>query len=211
MKFLSKLILFISSLVLLSSCQNMEDIILFNSNRNGNSDIFLMNGDGKNITQITDSKEDEWAAVWIDKNHISFLRQTTDSIQIIKKNLINNNEEILKQTSQCPRDDKNIVYNQQGLSYAYICNNEIIVKRSSSTIESKLNLNSQGNVNYLSWGNENDLIFTESNNLGSDIYRVNINDNSLEALTQNRSNDERADINITSNKIAFSSNRNKKK
>ena len=40
-------------LLVISACETKNDKILFSSSRNGNSDIFIMDADGKNKTALT--------------------------------------------------------------------------------------------------------------------------------------------------------------
>ena len=72
---------------LLSACYANKEQILFSSSRNGDSDIFMMDTDGKNQIALTKTNFEEWSPTWIRENEISFLRQEGDSIFRIKLNL----------------------------------------------------------------------------------------------------------------------------
>src|SRR5687767_3392148 len=42
----------------------VEGIIAFQSNRDGNNEIYVMNGDGSGLTNLTDNPADDFGPVW---------------------------------------------------------------------------------------------------------------------------------------------------
>ena len=98
------------AILLIYSCSKPKEEILFSSSRNGNSDIFIMDQDGENVQQITESSFEEWGPTWISENQISFLRQTKDSILRIEMDLITKYELALHHPYNCILDDKNMLY-----------------------------------------------------------------------------------------------------
>ena len=116
------------SVLLFSNCNKKKEGLLFSSSRNGNSDIFIMYANGENIKALTRTDFEEWGPTWIDKNEISFLRQTKDSIFRIKLNLKTDKESELKHPTNCLLDDKNVLYS--GKLELYTCKNDIFIHNS---------------------------------------------------------------------------------
>jgi len=60
------------------------DLIAFDSNRDGNEDIYLARSDGTGVTNLTNNPEDSGGPVWSpDGNHIAFTRYKNDSVPVI--------------------------------------------------------------------------------------------------------------------------------
>ena len=199
-------------LALLIGCEKLEtsEKILFNSSRNGNSDIFLMDSDGSNTEAIINSSYDEWGAVYIDGQNISFLRQVKDSVKRFNFNLKTKKEVEIPHPGICYLDDKNAIYSTNG-DYAFSCNGGLYLKKDDETQFRALNVGSRNTPNYLSWSFDGKSILYTDNLTGSnDVYSINIETSTIQNLTNSDSNDERGDLSPDGNYLVFSSNRHNK-
>ena len=196
--------LFMCLILLIFSCSKPKDKVLFSSSRNGNSDIFVMDGNGKNIRPLTESSFEEWGPTWISENQISFLRQTKDSILRIEMDLTTRYELTPKHPSNCTLDDKNMLYS--GKFEAYTCKKDIFII--DSTKRDTLNITStlDGTANYPSWGHDGQNILFTSNHSGSnEIYMFALESKELSQLTNSESNNERGDLSPDGTFLVFSS------
>lgn len=196
----------------LLGCQKPEisEKILFNSNRNGNSDIFLLNTDGSNVQTVVNSSFDEWGAVFIDAQSISFLRQVNDSIKRFNFNVITQEEVEIPQLGVCYLDDKNVVYSKNG-DYVFSCNVGLFLKKKDESIFRALSTGTRNTPNYLSWSFDGkSVLYTDDLMGNNDIYSIDINTSQIKNLTNSPSNDERGDLSPDGNFLVFSSNRHDK-
>jgi len=199
----------ITSLLILAACTSPEKRLLFSSNRNGNSDIYLMNFNGSDVERVTDSNLEEWGAVWINKDEISFLRQNGKSIKRIKLNLKTKLEEELGHPDICILDDKNALYNISSGDQLFVCDGDLYYQVDQKAIN--LTENIDGAVNYPSWAPKGDMVIITSNHNGSnDIYSINIKSKELTQLTDNSSNNERGEISPNGQLLVFSTDRYEK-
>jgi len=199
-------------LMLLMGCQESEtsDNILFNSSRNGNSDLFLMDTNGSNAQAIINSSYDEWGAVFIDAQNITFLRQVNDSVKRFNFNLETKKEVEIPHPGTCYLDDKNVVYSKNG-DYAFGCNGALYLKKKSESQFSMLNVGTRNTPNYLAWSFDGKSILYTDNITGSnDVYAINIETSAIQNLTNSDSNDERGDLSPDGKLLVFSSNRHNK-
>ena len=195
-------------LVLFTGCQNPEERVLFSSNRSGNSDIFIMNKDGSEIRQITNSENEEWSPVWISKSKISYLIQNEDDIQVIEYDLDQETKSIIKHPGECMLDDKNYVYSPNGQKRLYLCNGNIYVQDNELATSVNITANLTGIANYMAWvGVANRVTFTSNHEGNNDIYIFDLDSDELKKLTTNDANDERGDISPDGNYLVFSSDR----
>lgn len=198
--------------LLLLGCQkpNLNSKVLFNSGRNGNSDIFLMNEGGTNPTVVVNSSYDEWGAVFIDQENITFLRQVKDSVKRFTLNL-NTKEEIeIPHPGACYINDKNVIYSKNG-DYAFSCNLGLYLKKKDETNFTALNLGNRNTPNYLSWSFDGkSILYTDDLTGSNDVYAVNIETKNITNLTNSEFNDERGDLSPDGTHLVFSSNRHNK-
>lgn len=193
-------------LFLLIACESTEPFILFSSNRNGNSDIFLMKLDGSSVQQITNSQFEEWGAVWVNKDEISFLRQLDSGIVRINKNLKTDQESEVSHPESCILDDKNAIYQFGSNVEAYTCNGEVYCKSGTGIIS--LTDEIEGIANYPAWSsNGNELLVTSNHNGSNDLYSIELTTKKLMQLTSGPSNDERGDLSPNGELLAFSTDR----
>lgn len=200
-------------LLALASCQSNTPSkkILFSSGRNGNSDIFLMNTDGSDVTPIIKGTNEEWGATFTDANNITFMRQIKDSVFRFSYNLSTKEEQKLTPLRGCYLDDKNVVYSKNG-DYAFSCGLELFLKKKDDEKFIKLNTGSRNTPNYLSWTFDGKKILYTDNLTGSnDVYAIDIETQSIENLTQSNSNDERGDLSPDGKWLVYSSNQHNAK
>ncbi|RNC86277.1 MAG: hypothetical protein ED556_08245 [Winogradskyella sp.] len=201
--------LLLIAILLFSSCAEESDKILFSSNRDGNSDIYLMDSEGENLQQITNSDFDEWSPVWVSERNIVFLRQLKDSIIVVDKNLENNYERILNHPAECILDDKNFVFYKSMDKRIFSCKGDVFLMLDSKV--TNLTATLDGTANYIAWHNGNEILFTSNHEGTNDIYKININDlDTVVKLTDTQDNNERGSMSPNGRFLAFSSDMFKK-
>lgn len=195
-------------IVILTGCKTTSDKILFSSNRNGNSDIYIMDSKGRVVEQITDKKSEEWSPVWINENEISYLSQERDQISIFIHNIQTDKRSKIEHPEKCLLDDKNIIYSKFSNKQIYTCKGEIYLFDRETNSTANLTSQISGRANYIAWGeNKNEITFTSNHEGNNEIYLLNLESMKLENLTGNDANDERGDISPDGKFIVFSSDR----
>ncbi|MBT8231522.1 MAG: hypothetical protein HKO66_00695 [Saprospiraceae bacterium] len=191
-------------LSIFTSCKKNNEKIIFSSSRNGNSDIYVMDEEGKNQVPLTTEKTEEWGPTWINESEISFLRQTKDSIFRIKLNLITGKESKLKHPKNCLLDDKNVLYS--GKLELYTCKSDIFLFDSRTNNTINLTENMDGVANYPSWSyNGKSVVFT-SNHLGTNqVFEYNIDSKNVIQLTNSNANNERGELSPNRKFLVYSS------
>ena len=198
-------------LTILSCESNSKDKILFSSNRSGNSDIFLMNSDGSGIKRLVTTKFEEWGATFIDKENITFMRQIKDSVYRFQFNLVSRKEKKILQLPGCYLDDKNVVYSKNG-DYVFSCNLGLFLKKKNEPKFEMLPLGNRNTPNYLAWSFDGkSILYTDDLTGSNDVYKININTQKIDNLTNSSSNDERGDLSPNGKYLVFSSNRHNQK
>ncbi len=201
-----KLLLFL--IIYLVGCKPTSDRILFSSNRNGNSDIYLIGKKGAPIKQITSKESEEWSPVWISKNEISYLSQKGENISVLKHNIKTNEVSELKHPENCLLDDKNRVYSLKSDKQLYSCKGEVYLIDNKNKKNENVTEEITGTANYIGWGQSiNEITFTSNHEGNNEIYILNIATNRLRNITNNKANDERGDISPDGRFIVFSSDR----
>lgn len=194
---------------LILSCKPAEtNQILFSSSRNGNSDIFLMEGKDRLVKQLTFKAVEEWSPTWINKEEISFMRQDGDEISRVKLNLLTMEESPLPQPKNCLLDDKNILYAQLSSKQLYVCNGDVFLADEEAGTLQNLSSKLEGISNYPSWArDEQSVLFTNNSTGDNEIYKFDLGSQALTNLTNNPANDERADLSPDGNYLLFSTSR----
>ena len=192
--------------MLISSCAQKKEILLFSSSRNGNSDIFIMDFKGENLKPLAQTEFEEWGSTWINENEISFLRQKEDSIYRIKLNIESKEETELPHPFNCILDDKNVLYSPSSQLQLYSCNNDIFLYDPTSKELKNITKNMNGNALYPSWSNDGNSIIFTSNHLGSnDLFIYEIQSTKVAQLTDSDSNNERGELSPNRKLLAYSS------
>ena len=192
----------------LTSFTPNNDMVLFSSSRNGNSDIYLMDSDGKNLRQLTNDIAEEWGAVWINSQEISFLRQVGDKITIHRLNLMTKQESLISHPVNCYLDDKNILYSQKTNLQLYTCKGDIFIFNPEDETVKNITNNIDGTSLYPTWGpNAESILFTNNQSGTNDIYQMNLNSGQLKQITSSSSNEERAEISPDGQFMVYSSDK----
>ncbi|QCK15711.1 TolB family protein [Mangrovivirga cuniculi] len=198
-------ILFVSIFSLYSTKIN-EEKILFSSGRNGNSDIFIMDANGKNQIALTQNQEEDWAPTWIDKNNISFLRQKGDSIVRVKLNLRNGKESTLSHPVDCNLTDKNTLYSSNKTHELYSCKDDIFILNPENGKSINITINLKGKALYPGWSSDgNKVLFTSNHSGTNEIYLYDLNSKDIIQLTDSDSNNERGDLSPDGKLLIYSS------
>lgn len=193
-------------LSIFTSCKTNNEKIIFSSSRNGNSDIFIMDKDGKNQNALTENKSEEWGPTWINENEISFLRQSQDSIFRIQLNIKTKEESRLKHPSNCILDDKNILYSPLNKYQLYSCINEIFLLNPKNSELKNITENIDGKARYPSWSNDGKSVIYTSNHLGTnEVFLYEIGTEKIVQLTDSDSNNERGELSTDRKLLAYSS------
>lgn len=193
-------------LTVVSACETKNDKILFSSSRNGNSDIFIMDADGRNKVALTQTGLEEWSPAWINKTEISFLRQKGDSIFRIKLNLKTKEESKLRHPENCILDDKNILYSSSNQYQLYSCKSDIFIFNPENNELNNITENLNGQARYPSWSNDGKSVVFTSNHLGTnDVFLFEIDEEEIIQLTDSNSNNERGELSPDKKFLAYSS------
>lgn len=188
-------------------CGRYKELILFSSNRLGQSDIYLMDKSGSQLTPITNYTGEDWAPVWMSENQISFLREENDEIKIIQLDLKTNLEQSLSHPAECLLDDKNFVYTQFNDQKIYTCNGVLYLLKPQMKAGINLTEDFPGKVNYADWVSKEVVIFTGNVNGNNDIFTLNTRTQKYNNLSNHPANDERGMIAPNNKYLVFSSDR----
>ena len=191
----------------LMGCQSPNQI-LFSSGRNGNSDLFLMDSDGRNIKQLTNSPFEEWAPTIINDTEISFLRQEGKDVKRYKIDLRTKLETRLNHPSNCILDDKNIIYGPISGRQLFQCKGDIFLADKNGERIQNLTEDLPGQSFKADWfPDESKIVFSNNSTGNSEIYSFNFASKALINLTNNPAMDEGAGISPDGEKMLFSSGR----
>ncbi len=183
-----------------------SDRVLFVSDRNSNSDIFLMSSDGK-LEQLTFAETNEWAPTWLSKNEITFLRQENNDVNRYSLDLLNKKEYKIEQPANCILDDKNVLYGSSIYTELYACNGDVFI-RSSGQSPKNITNELEGNSLYPSWTFNNDkVILTNDSEGNNEVYLYDPMKKQISNLTNNQADDERGQLSPDGKKLLFSTNR----
>jgi len=195
---------FLTLSFVLAACKTSNNDILFSTSRNGNSDIYLMDEEGKNQSPLTTKKTEEWGPTWINESEISFLRQTKDSIIRIKMNLNTGEESKLNHPTNCLLDDKNVLYS--GRFELYTCKSDIFLFDSKTNGTITITENMEGIANYPSWSYDGKSVVFTSNHLGTNqLFEYIIDSKKVLQLTNSNSNNERGELSPNRKFLVYSS------
>lgn len=200
-------LLFIFSNLLYSGVSE-KDSIIFSSNRDGNSNIYRMDADGKNLKQLTFGKNEKWSPRILSKTEISFLEQNGDKILRFKLNLKTNKINELPQPEHCILDDKNAFISPKKDKLLYECNGNIFVSDKNGRTPFNLTQNSGAkNFKPIWFSDGKKIAFTSDRDGNREIYSIDLDGKDLKNLTKHPANDEAPDISPDGRKILFSSDR----
>ena len=188
--------------------ERSDDVIAFNSSRNGNGDLFLMNENGQLIQQLTVSSADQWSPRWSGRNQIDYLEQT--NIGIVRKsiNIQSLETAVLPHPAQCILDDKNMLYTPDGEGGFFVCLPDIYSFSANKNDTVNLTSSLSGTSNYPSLSGEGKhMIFTNNQTGNNDVYSLDLVSGEMKNLTVHPANDERGVLSPDGHHVAFSTNR----
>lgn len=191
----------------LMSCtsQGPTDRMLYSSDENGNSDIYLMNLTNNKVIQLTESPYDEWAATWVSTHEISFLRQRGNIIERHVLYLYTGMEEKVDMPKACDLDDKNSVYNGRGEGL-FTCGQEVFIQATPDSAFTLLHSDS-ASFQYVQWDhNDEDVLFTSNRSGSNDIYMYDRSEKKVIPITADSNNNERAVASPDGKYISYSTN-----
>lgn len=206
MKIVTLFILALSAF--LFSNHSNEEMIIFSSGRDGNSNIYQMNADGQNLTQLTFGKTEKWSPRVLNKNEISYLEQKGEEILRFKLNLKTKEVTQLRQPENCILDDKNAGISPDRKKLLYECKGDIFISDLDGKKAVNLTQNNDSkNFKPVWFPDGQKIAFTTDRDGNREIYSMNLEGKDLENLTNHPANDEAPDVSPDGQKILFSSNR----
>ncbi|WP_130287858.1 TolB family protein [Aquimarina brevivitae] len=203
---MNKLIALLSLSLLIMSCQNSSEKIIFSSSRNGNSDIFMMDLNGENQLALTQTEDEEWGPTWMNEKEISFLRQNETGIKRIQININTLQETELPHPTNCILDDKNILYSPLNQLQLYSCKNDIFIYDPDTKQIENITKDIAGQARYPSWSADGHNIAYTSNHLGSnDVFLYDVKTKNSTQLTDTPANNERGELSADGQRLVYSS------
>ena len=188
------------------SCQTNEKII-FSSSRDGNSNIYMMHADGSNVIALTTDSTEEWAPTVIDKEKISFLRQSEDQIERFQLNVKTKKETKLPHPVNCMLDDKNIQYHPNGFQL-YQCENDLYVVQGDGQNPINITKAIEGRSYKACWFPDGQRVaFTNNATGNAEIYSIRLDGTNLRNLSNNPAQDEAPAVSPNGQQLLFSSSR----
>ena len=198
-----------------SVAPNLNGLIVFESNRDGNSEIYVMNAFDQTVTRMTDNPAvDMQPALAPDALQIVYVTNQDGNNEVYltgvdrrtPMNLTNN-----------PADDQNPTWSPDGKWVAFTSNRdgnpEIYVMRSDGS-ELRNITNNPGSDTQPSWfsspgllGSQEWIVFTSNRDGNQEVYKIKPDGSGLTNLTNNPANDYSPAGYIKGNLLAFVSDR----
>lgn len=204
------LLLGICCLILMQACSGPSKII-FTSDRYGNADIFEVQDNGRKLLRLTQDSVEEWGPTILNEREITYLAQEEEGIFRYKLDLITGQRKIINQPTNCILDDKNMVYSPLTKRQLYECKGEVYMADAEGTTIRHLTEKLKGISAYVSWSADERYVLLTNNSTGNnDIYRLDLDNETWENLTNHPANDERGSLSPDGKYLLFSSSREKK-
>ncbi|MCI4671645.1 MAG: hypothetical protein MRZ79_26120 [Bacteroidia bacterium] len=194
-------------LMLFSSCVKRE-FILYSTSQSGNSDIFLLDLEDRELIAIANTEFEEWAPSLRADGSLTYLMQKGDSIFRMEKGLFDMKGRRIAHPTNCILDDKNVLYSPDGKWELYACKGDIFVSEIGGKEFRNLTEDMEGEQFKPVWfPNSHEIAFTTNHKGNQEIFKMNLEGKELVNLTRNAFNDEAPDISPDGKFMAFSSNR----
>jgi len=188
---------------------DVNEKIVFQSDRNGNTDIYVINADGSGETRLTDNSFRDWVPCWSpDGTKIAFVsgRNGNDEIYVM-------NADGSAQTRLTDNSFRDLApcWSPDGTKIAFVSdrdgNDEIYVMNADGSGQTFLTQN-PAKDGYPNWSPDGTKIAFQSNRNGNtDIYVMNADGSAQTFLTQDPAKDEYPDWSPDGTKIAFQTSR----
>ena len=183
--------------------------IAFNSNRDGDDEIYVMNADGSNVTQLTHNSNGNWWPVWSpDGRRIAFISKRDGDHEVY---VMNDDGSSVTQLTHNSSYDASPAWSQDGHHIAFYSDRdgdaEIYVMNADGSNVTQLTHNSSYDDDP-AWSPDSRQIAFDSNRDGDwDIYVMNPDGSALTQLTHNSDGDHSPAWSPDGRRIAFSSYR----
>lgn len=193
-------------------------LIVFQSNRAGNDDIYVINPDGTGLSQLTNDPAPDQLPAWSpDGKHIAFASDRDGNPEIYVMSANGSNVRRLTKTGSAR--EYNPIWSPDGKRIACVAEHDlgtvdIVIMNADGSNEKVLATDVKGEIFtfFLSWSPDGKQIAfvagDTKQNGNSDIYVVNVSDSSTKRLTSADGDDISPAWSPNGKQIAFSSNRN---
>jgi Tol biopolymer transport system component len=183
--------------------------IAFSSDRDGDYEIYIMNADGSNVTQLTSNSVDDWAPVWSpDGSKIAFTHEVDGDLEIYVMN--SNGSDTTRLTNSSGVDD-NPAWSSDGSQIAFDSERsgnytEIYIMNIDGTNQTVIT-NNQSDYSP-AWSPDGSRIaFYSDRDLNDEIYTMDPDGSNPQRLTNNSERDATPDWHPNGSKIVFASKR----
>lgn len=171
----------------------LQNKIIFQSDRDGDFDIYLMNADGSNQINLTNnSAEDNYPVVSLDGGQVLFESNRDGNWQVYSMNLDGTGQRRL--TNSATSDDRLPTWSPDGKQVAFISNRdgdyEIFIMAADGTNQQQLTFN-QIREGHVSWSANNQLVYNAGslNSSSWEIYTMSPDGQNQRQLTNNSISD----------------------
>jgi Tol biopolymer transport system component len=197
--------------VTVNATPGQMDRIAFETNRDGNFEIYAMDADGTNPTRLTSNSKSDISPAWShDRTRIAFTSTRDGNAEIYVMNADGTGQTRLTSTSAIEGDPS---WSPDGTKIAFWSsrdgNLEIYVMNSDGSNQTRVTLNSRSDTQPRWSPDGSKLVFVSNRNnlLNFDIYVMNADGSQVTRLTTGASIDESPDWSPDGTKIVFTSNR----
>ena len=186
----------------------LPGLILFESNRDGNPEIYLSNANDRSTVRLTISPGLDSQPAWSpDRSRIAFLSARDGNNDIFVMNADGTAQQNLTLN---PANDQGPSWSPDGQWIAFSSdrdgNSEIYLMRSDGTNLTRLTTDS-GQDLYPNWLADGRILFTSNRSGNQEIYVMNIDGTGMTNLTNNPFNDFLPKGSLDAGRIAFTSDR----
>jgi TolB protein len=162
-----------------------EGTIAFRSNRTGNNEIYVMNGDGSGLINLTNDPSDDDLPAWSpDGTRVVFCTRRDGNYEIYAMNADGSGKTNL---SQNPLEDCSSSWSPDGMQIAFASdrdgNNEIYVMNADGSGQTRLTDNPALDI-FPNWAPDgNQIVFVSDRDGQMDIYVMNVDGGGVARLT----------------------------
>jgi Tol biopolymer transport system component len=162
-------------------------LIVFQSQRDGNTEVYMMNADGSAQTRLTNNTADDFQPLWSpDGGHITFVSARDGNNEIYVMNADGSAQTRLTDNSA---DDTQPAWSPFGTRLAFVSardgNNEIYVMNADGSAQTRLTDNSADDMNPAWSPDGTRLAFLSSRDGNTEIYVMNADGSAQTRLTNN--------------------------
>lgn len=184
--------------------------VAFASDRDGDSEIFVINADGTNLTQLTNNTADDDKPSWSkDGRQIAFESNVDGDYEIFVMDADGSN---LTQLTNNNFDDYGPAFSPDGTQIAYHTtqtgNIDIYIMNADGSSPQRITSNVTAIDRSPSWSPDGtQLIYYSDSSGGRELYTIDIQTKTLARLTDNRFYDGQPDWSLNGTQVVFASTR----